>query len=191
MTLLFDTLTHTYRLDGQVIPSVTQVLSIANDFSFVDKALLGRAAQFGTAVHRMTELYDASELNESTLDVSLLPYLDAWKMFLNNTRFTTVESESLVYSKHGYAGTFDRIGYLDKKLTLVDIKTSATVARSTALQTAAYGHAWTEQKGQPIEQRVSVQLRPCQYAIRAYEDRTDFLTFLNFLNVYKWSHKHD
>jgi len=191
MNLAFDEATHTYSLDGKVVPSVTQILNIANDFGFVNKDVLDRASKFGTAVHKMTELYDACDLNEATLDIALLPYLDAWKMFLSNTNFRVISSEARVYSKHGYAGTFDRLGYLDGRLTLLDIKTSTTVARSTSLQLAAYEQAYKEMHDMQIEQLISVQLKPCAYTIRHHDDRTDFLTFLNFLNVYKWSHKND
>jgi len=191
MNLAFDEATHTYSLDGKVVPSVTQILNIANDFGFVNKDVLDRASKFGTAVHKATELYDACDLNEATLDIALLPYLDAWKMFLSNTNFRVISSEARVYSKHGYAGTFDRLGYLDGRLTLLDIKTSTTVARSTSLQLAAYEQAYKEMHDMQIEQLISVQLKPCAYTIRHHDDRTDFLTFLNFLNVYKWSHKND
>jgi len=191
MNLAFDEATHTYSLDGKVVPSVTQILNIANDFGFVNKDVLDRASKFGTAVHKMTELYDACDLNEATLDIALLPYLDAWKMFLSNTNFRVISSEARVYSKHGYAGTFDRLGYLNGRLTLLDIKTSTTVARSTSLQLAAYEQAYKEMHDMQIEQLISVQLKPCAYTIRHHDDRTDFLTFLNFLNVYKWSHKND
>ena len=191
MNLAFDEATHIYSLDGKVVPSVTQILNIANDFGFVNKDVLDRASKFGTAVHKATELYDACDLNEATLDIALLPYLDAWKMFLSNTNFRVISSEARVYSKHGYAGTFDRLGYLDGRLTLLDIKTSTTVARSTSLQLAAYEQAYKEMHDMQIEQLISVQLKPCAYTIRHHDDRTDFLTFLNFLNVYKWSHKND
>jgi len=191
MNLAFDEATHTYSLDGKVVPSVTQILNIANDFGFVNKDVLDRASKFGTAVHKATELYDACDLNEATLDIALLPYLDAWKMFLSNTNFRVISSEARVYSKHGYAGTFDRLGYLNGRLTLLDIKTSTTVARSTSLQLAAYEQAYKEMHDMQIEQLISVQLKPCAYTIRHHDDRTDFLTFLNFLNVYKWSHKND
>ena len=189
MNLAFDEDTHTYSVNGKVIPSVTQILNIANDFGFVNKELLDRASRFGKAVHKATELYDACELNEAILDENLLPYLDGWKLFLSDTNFRVISSEGRVYSKHGYAGTYDRLGYLDGRLTLLDIKTSTTVARSTSLQLAAYEQAYKEMHDLEIEQLISVQLKPGAYSIIHYGDRTDFLTFLNFLNVYKWSHK--
>lgn len=191
MKLNFDEATHTYTLDKKVIPSVTQILSIANNFSFVDKELLQRASKFGTAVHKATELYDEGELNEETLDLALVSYLEGWQKFLSDTKFKVLESETRVYSEQGYAGTFDRLGMLSNKLTLLDIKTSTTVTRSTSLQLAAYAQAWKEMHNEQIEQLISVQLKPCNYSIQIYSDPTDFLTFRNFLAVYQWSHKND
>ena len=191
MKLKFDEPTHTYTLDGKVIPSVTQILSIANDFSFVNKDVLDRACKFGTAVHKTTELYDADELNEESLDLALAPYLEGWKKFLSDTKFQVTYSETQVYSKQGYAGTFDRIGLLANKITLLDIKTSTTVARSTGLQLAAYKNAWKEMHDIQIDQLISVQLTLNNYKIQIYDDPTDFLTFRNFLAVYQWSHKND
>jgi len=191
MNLDFDEATHTYRRDGIVIPSVTQILSIANDFSYVNKDVLERASKFGTAVHKTTELYDANELNVTTLDDALVPYLDAWKQFLSDTKFRVLESEVRVYSKHGYAGTFDRVGDLANKKTLIDIKTSTTVARSTGLQLAAYKQALTEDNDIKIDQLISVQLKPNSYSIKIFDNPTDFLTFRNFLAVYQWSNKND
>lgn len=191
MNLEFDEATHTYTLDGKVIPSVTQILSIANDFSFVNKDVLERASKFGTAVHKATELYDDGILKEHALDTALVPYLNGWKKFLSDTKFEILESETRVYSKHGYAGTFDRLGLLANKLTLLDIKTSTTVVRSTALQLAAYKTACEEMHQKQIQQLIAVQLTPDNYNIKIYDDPTDFLTFRNFLSVYKWSHKND
>ena len=189
MKLKFDEDTHTYTLDDKVIPSVTQILSIVNDFSHVSTDLLYRASKFGTAVHKATELYDDNELNEETLDLALVSHLDGWKKFLSDTKFEVLESETRVYSEQGYAGTFDRLGKLANKLTLLDIKTSTTVARSTSLQLAAYKQAYEEMTGEHIEQLISVQLKPGNYSIKIYDDPTDFLTFRNFLSVYQWSHQ--
>lgn len=72
---------HKYLLedDNKVIhtlPSVTQVLpyNYNSDFEF--------ARQKGIYVHKTTELYNKDILDEDTLDPALIPYLDAYKLFL-------------------------------------------------------------------------------------------------------------
>ena len=186
MQIDFDSENHQYKVDGQQRPSVTQVLSIANSYKWVNKNILDKAGKFGTAVHKATELYDHNNLNMESLAVVLIPYLEGWKQFLADTSFRIIEIECQVASKLGYAGTFDRLGYLDNKLTLVDIKTSTVVPKTTALQLAAYAHAYEEIYKKRIQQRISVQLKPCNYMITNYSNPTDFLTFMNFLTVYKW-----
>jgi len=125
------------------------------------------------------------------LDKELIPYLNGWKKFLSDTKFDILLSETQVYSKQGYAGTFDRVGLLANKLTLVDIKTSTTVARSTGLQLAAYNQALKENQDMEAEQLISVQLTPDNYKIKVFEYPLNFLTFRNFLCVYNWSIKND
>ena len=77
----FDSATHTYTDDaGIVYPGVTSCLP-KNDFA-KDK----QAAERGTAVHRMIELYAQDDLDEDSIipaedQLDLRPYLDAYKSF--------------------------------------------------------------------------------------------------------------
>ena len=60
--LTFDEASHTYRIDGQVVPGVTSVLKPLTDYSMVPPADLQAAADFGKAVHRACELDDLMDL---------------------------------------------------------------------------------------------------------------------------------
>ena len=186
MDIAFDSIKHEYRVFGEVQPSVTQILGLANSYEFVDKQLLEKACHFGTAVHRATELYDQKLLNISTLDVALIPYLEGWKKFLNDTKFKILDCEFKVASKRGYAGTLDRIGYLNDELTVLDIKTGSVIPKTTALQLAAYRGAYQEMTGKPIAKRICVKLKPMDYSITIYDNDYDFQIFLNFLTVHQW-----
>lgn len=191
MEIEFDEPTHEYKINGKKVPSVTQVLSLANEFSNINKTILQKAAKFGTAVHKATELYDQNNLNIETLDTALIVYLDAWKKFLSETNFKVEKIEYRVGSNLGYAGTIDRVGILNKKLTLLDIKSGTTVPKTACLQTAAYASAYNQHhNNRPIEQRICVQLKPLRYSIIPYNNITDYSMFCNFLSVYKWSHNY-
>lgn len=48
MKIEFDEQTHIYKLNGEIIPSVTQVLSRLSDFSYADPAILARKADIGS-----------------------------------------------------------------------------------------------------------------------------------------------
>lgn len=90
--LVFDPVAHRYTLDGEVLPSVTQILqaSGAIDFSHVPQPILLTARDRGSAVHRACHFY-----NEDDLDVDAFaaeypeywPYLSAWIDFRRDSGF--------------------------------------------------------------------------------------------------------
>lgn len=51
--------THTYLVDGVIVPSITQILKtrFGNKYAYVSKAVLRNAADKGTAVHEAIERY--------------------------------------------------------------------------------------------------------------------------------------
>jgi hypothetical protein len=79
MMITFDPDTHTYTLDGQTVPSVTQVLQA---MGFVDSTWFTEESRTrGKYVHRIIELHINQELDESTVDDSLAGYFGAFKLF--------------------------------------------------------------------------------------------------------------
>lgn len=144
----FDPESHTYRFDGRVVPSVTQILRpVGFDYSAVPPATLDYAAQRGTAVHSATEFFDDGDLDEDSLDLEILPYVEAWRRFREESGFQVFRSEVRVYSqRHGFAGTFDCLGVLGRQLAIVEKKTTAVLHPSTAIQVSAYMRAFNEGK---------------------------------------------
>ncbi len=138
--LEFEAGTHTYRLDGQVIPGVTSVLKATGiiDYSFIPQDVLQAAARRGTAVHLACQYLDEGTLDRTSLDPSIRGYVDAYERFIEDSRFSPAHIEHRVF--HGvyrYAGTLDRTGLLDGALTVLDFKTGL-VLPGHALQLAAY-----------------------------------------------------
>lgn len=136
----FDAATHTYRLDGEVIPGVTSVLKSVGlvDYSMIPQDVLQAASHRGTAVHRALEWLDRGELDRASIDPSLEGYVVAYERFLVESRFVPAHIEHRVF--HGirrYAGTLDRTGLLEDKMTVLDFKTGL-VLPGHALQLAAY-----------------------------------------------------
>lgn len=183
--------THTYTLDGIRLKSVTQILKEAGltDYSAIPADVLQRAADFGTAVHDMTYLYDRNDLDMESLDPALVPYLDAWQSFLQVTGWETKASEQLVYSKrYLYAGRFDRKGPYNGKLTILDIKTGiknkATV-KTTGIQLAGYEIAHNELcKDGKTKQRVAVWLGgDGAFKMETYADKSDQARFIAALTI--------
>lgn len=116
--LVFDPKDHIYKLNGVVIPSVSQVMQRVgiSDFSKVPANVLERARLFGTAVHRACELFDRGNLDERSLDSNLWPYLDGWVNFKKDFSLEFIEIEKSIASTiYRVAGTPDRIAKSEKR----------------------------------------------------------------------------
>lgn len=160
--LTFDPEPHVYRFDGEVIPSVTQLLEPLINYAGVPGAILQHAADRGTAVHLATEFWDDGDLDEESIDPEVLPYVQAWQRFRGESGFVVERSEMRLYSaRHRYAGTVDCIGILGGRRVMVEKKTTAVLAPATAIQVTAYRRAYNETclPHERIRQSYSVHLR--------------------------------
>jgi hypothetical protein len=184
--LTFDAATHRYGIDGKPVPSVTQVLSMLDNWENVPRDVLEAARDFGRKVHSACALHNSGELDTESLDPLLLPYLDAWRKFLEESNVTLVASETRVmHHGFGYAGTFDALLERRGHRWLIDIKSGA-VPVTVGPQLAAYAQAL----GSKVR-RYSVQLRADgTYRCEPYTSSTDWSIFLSCLNVWKWREKH-
>lgn len=140
----FDAITHTYRVDGAIVPSVTEILSACGLTLEFESAAFRDAAAFradlGTKVHLACELDDRNDLDDSSLDDLVRPYLEAWRHFRAESQLRIAAVEEIVLDGlFRWAGRLDRRGWLfgDSRQTVIDIKTGAP-ARSHLLQTWAY-----------------------------------------------------
>ena len=141
MSLQFDAELHQYTLDGQILPSVTQVLEACGvvDYSYLPPATRRMALGRGSAVHSATQFDDEGDLDETLLDDELVPYVAAWRRFRIETGFAPLLIEHRNHHpKYGYAGTLDRLGiFPDGTKAVLDIKTNSSEGW-VALQLAAY-----------------------------------------------------
>lgn len=188
--LIFNPENHEYRLYDKVVPSVTQALNIMSDeiYANVSENVMRVAADRGSKVHKACELWDQGELDEEQLDPILRPYLEGWKKFLKETGFQVKFNESKVWSvTNSYAGTLDRVGDLNNKVALVDIKARARLTDETGPQLAAYKAAFEEiNKKIRIRERWAVNLKNNgTYQMKQYTDREDYKDFLACLRLYR------
>lgn len=140
--LEFNAETHTYTYQGLVVPGVTTVIETAglSDLKYVKPDRLEYLRNRGTAVHLACEYYDKGILDE--LPESISGYVQSWKTFLSHFPFKFEAIEERVFHKENFfAGTVDRIGTLDNKKWVIDIKTGY-YADSYPIQTAAYRLAY-------------------------------------------------
>jgi hypothetical protein len=180
--ITFDPTTHVYRVNTIRFPSVTQIISdigLSGDTSYFDDYCRER----GHFVHRIIQYHLAGELDETTIDPSLMGYFAAWLRFEKEADFVSDECEKVMASPlHRFAGTIDHIGHLNGHYCIIDVKTGA-VTPQTALQLSGYqillGHEGAK--------RFCLQLTADgKYKLTEFKERGDRGIFLAALAIYYW-----
>ncbi len=186
--LSFDGPTHTYRFGGRKVPSVTTVLEPYSGLHHVDPELLAAAAEFGTHVHDACDLYNRGKLDWSALSEPLIPYVQGWENFLNDTGAVVTASEQRVWHPRlMYAGTLDNVVHWKKSQHMIDIKTGTTVPKSVGPQTAAYSEAWKVETKQRLKMRYCCHLLgEGRYNLITLNDPQDWSIFKAALLVHRW-----
>jgi len=187
MNLTFDEDTHTYRLDGVPVPSVTQILHRAG---LIDDTWFTRySAERGSRVHLALRYLDEDRLRDETVSPYEQGFVDAYKRFLADTDFVPALIEKRVaHEVYRYAGTLDRTGSLGGPfggaMCLIDIKTGHAQPWA-ALQTAAYAACLP--KGAKYR-RFALELRgDGTYRLIEHRDwGRDFRVFLAALEIAAW-----
>jgi hypothetical protein len=188
--LEFEQEGHVYRLDGKPVPSVTQILAPLEDFSMVPRDVLEAARIFGQHVHEACDLFNRGELDWDSLDPSLVPYVCAWKQFIDDSGAIVVASELRVaHKKLGYAGSPDCVLAWRSRVVVPDIKATAVVPRTVGAQTSAYAEAYHSMHGGKKPERYCIHLMPNSYKTHPRKDPADWSLFLSCLNIYKFKEK--
>lgn len=192
--LQFDAETHTYRLAGRVVPSVTQALKVLESFEGIPADVLEAARIRGQYVHAACDLLDRDQLDWSSLDPALVPYIEGYQNWLADSDATITASELRVAHKaNGYAGTLDRLAIVNGRETLVDVKATAVLPVTVGPQTAAYANAYAVSSGHKAPKRHCLHLNPVfkrGYKFTALTDPGDWSVFLSCLNVWKFRNKY-
>ncbi|MGH7935936.1 MAG: hypothetical protein ACREF8_02885 [Chthoniobacterales bacterium] len=190
----FDEESHTYFVDGETVPSVTQILKaegVVDDRWFTE---FGRWR--GSAVHRAIHLAAENRLDRRSLDPRIKPYLKAAESFQKTTKFFPAMVEQQVWEEaFRYCGTLDAVGYFAsanpcEPHILVDYKTYDPQPW-TALQLAAYGRALDPKA---VFRRIAVCLasdgtyRLKEFVLTEYV--ADVNTFLAMTVSHRWKLEH-
>lgn len=123
LDVTFEPYMHTYFYNGNILPSITQILTAEG---FIDTAFYDEwSRDKGSMVHLACRYDLAGELDEDTLDDEIRPYLSAFRKFMADSGFKVERSEVPgINTTYSYAGTPDLIGCFPKP----------TVARRFALE---------------------------------------------------------
>lgn len=113
--------THTYLLNGVIIPSVSTILKATifkDKYKDVHPIVLQNAAQFGRNVHKAIETGFDIFLTEAENIV-----FNRYKRLITKHDIIPIEYEKIVYTED-YAGTLDMIATINGVNSLVDVKTT-------------------------------------------------------------------
>ena len=144
---LFDEGTHTYTLDGVVIPSVTEICAPITCGKYPPVGVVQQAAARGTRGHELCALYDMDALPDE-IETELVGYVKAWAAFCRDYKPVWTHIELPLYgildTGLPFAGTLDRIGEIDGITRVVDIKTTASLDRpaKVSLCEQITGYEW-------------------------------------------------
>jgi len=185
----FDEIAHEYRMGGDKIPSVTQVIRDLSLSPHYPKTSNAQAAMIrGTRVHKLTERWDDGRT--IMVDEEIEPYLDQWQGAKDILGGEIIHSELRVASdKLRYAGTLDRaIRMDDQTILILDIKTGGKSSWHR-LQTAAYQIAFEEwgynPMGLPIH-RAAVYLSPDSFTISRHDSPRDLEAWKAAMVLHNW-----
>lgn len=191
----FDETTHTYRVNGVVLPSVTTVMKPLSSsfYEAVDAGTLSNAADRGTAVHQAIENF--LEYGIEDISPEHAGYFAAFKAFLADKNPIIIATETKLYHKFlRYAGTADLLCIIDGKVYLIDYKTtSVLVDMLVGVQLEAYAKAY-ESFGVKIDAKATLHLRPNgKYGFKEYKSQDtecwsvfgSLLTVLQYINKFK------
>ena len=196
--LVFERDTSSYQVDGQRVVSVTEALAIAGlvDFSGVPVERLAEAAGRGRMAHGITALIDRGKpIDWILFPEGVTPYVGAYERFRAETGFAPILIEHPVVNRiYRYAGTLDRLGWLNGEVALVDLKCGAAVPRWTGLQLAGYELAlpptMTELLTFPVK-RFALRLKPDEtYSLVPFRSHSDRADFLAAVRVAHWQLQH-
>lgn len=114
--LIFFDDTHTYQVDGEEFPSVSEISRFASRevYGEVSQFNLDNACSRGSAIHKATEILDKYGKCECSEDIE--PYIRAYVKFRKDfgiKDYAHIE-KSLANEELKYAGTIDRIYKVDE-----------------------------------------------------------------------------
>ncbi len=118
----FDEQNHKYSYGGKILPSVTTIIKETLNIQYPEYAIYH--ATRGTFVHKAIELYLNGNLDFSSIDETIRPYLDSFIKFQEQAKIEPVLLEERFADKAlTFAGTVDIVGKVKGKTYLFDIKT--------------------------------------------------------------------
>ena len=141
MQTFYDESSHTYYVDGQERPSVTE---ICEPISFkrlnaLDYNILQKAKNRGSRCHELFEEYALSgQLDINEIETEYIPYIQQYILWFRTECPNVLYTEKQLFGED-FCGTCDLICEIDGKTCLVDYKCTANAdKKSLSVQLEGY-----------------------------------------------------
>ena len=137
-TILFDRESHTYTTpDGEIRHGVTSTLirrAFPDRYAGIPDTVLNKAAERGTHIHQLTELYDTIGIDSDYIELA------SYRQIIADHGLHNEACEYLVTDGEWYASAIDKVYTTDDgAIVLADIKTTSELdLLSVALQLTIY-----------------------------------------------------
>lgn len=131
--LLFFENDHSYTLNDEVVPSVSEVVRFISReiYSNVNQFNLDRAADRGSKVHKAIE--SIIRYGDCEISDDFAPYVQAFIKWFKDRKIKKDDildiEKAYAHDKLLYAGTMDLVVKIDGVVTLVDYKTSCAAQK--------------------------------------------------------------
>ena len=129
--LIFFDDRHEYQVDGEIVPSVSEILRFISRevYGDVTQFRLDHAADRGHNVHSACEQLD--RFGSAEIDAEIEPYINAYIQFRKDHKPVWSKIEHAMHSEtYGFAGTLDRYGVMEGRPVIIDIKSSYKVEKA-------------------------------------------------------------
>lgn len=158
--LLFFDEGHVYKIGDDVLPSVSEITRFISReiYGTVGQYTLDNAADRGTRVHKACEILD----KYGKVDVSedIVPYIQAYIKFRKeHTAVWDKIEHALYHPELSFAGTLDRLGTLDGKRVILDIKSTCTLQKVSATAQLNLYKMLAEANGEAIDSLYVLHIR--------------------------------
>lgn len=183
----FNEETHTYRLNGKVIPSVTQIINevlFYNKYSSVSEDTLELAKNKGSLIHKEIEDYI------KTGSIGFTTELESFINIVKDKELEYMKSEVKVHNRE-IAGTIDILCKIGDKNIIIDVKTTAEFDKEyVSWQLSMYAYILETYYSVRIDELYGMWLRDDKSKFIKVEKKTHNQVE-DVLNVYKNGSKID
>jgi ATP-dependent exoDNAse (exonuclease V) beta subunit len=155
------------------------------------------AMDIGSRVHSLIEEYYKRKITTQNngkyksieVDNQCKMPFNAFLNWDKQNDITPLETEQIIWSNKGYAGTLDLVCLYQKKLFIIDFKTSRSFWNEYILQISAYKKAYIEQTGKKIKGigilRLDKETGMPEFRDYTTEYKKNIKIFLDLVKVWK------